>query len=881
MSLDRSLADGLGAAASLTPATCVVKLLPSKGPSPTTTEELSPINSESSDQPWRPPSLYSCKEPVQSAAASPAPAPPAPAPAAPAAPPTPAETVVIKDICGLWGCQLSRTHSGLCRPTIVQPVGRARRKPKGYEAEPAPPPRVIHAAAREQGVLPAKKPPTKKPPVPLALKGAGLASTAAAAAAADGHSSDEMEVDAAAVDAATAQIDEEDAAAAAAATAAALPVARPASAAAPEEEVAVAVQEEDGAGGGGELLRTASEAELLRALAEAHEAQAAAELNGTRRAIRRNSARNSLTPPPSLLSGTNDEERAFSIRDEAVRAVVSAATYESDPEAEAAADFAVKHRVSCGFPPVPSLADVEMDFALPHDFTAPAPPPRAASKSRKRARPVGDGSDGGGGGSKPRAAPKPERPRLPPQRGGTRSQGDSFDNIAAAAAVVEGGSLQASRALLALRDFLPKGHHDTAANATFKSVESDRLDTLYAAAGITWGCACGGHVGVNSGGVRLTCNGCGLSFHSKCERLDYDRDELEEMEARGQFVCGGCERKALEAQGYDLTAGHFAWVCRTCSRSFDDEHTARRHGSACSKAKLAAAPPPPPPAPPSRPVGRAAARQESAVALQHSLLEQLLPAADEESGEGIGTLENGRVFVAGSGLGAAAGLGLYAGVAYTKGEVRGHMACRSRSRRPTPRPHPMSHPMSPPRVPTLPLPPPQVITTYTGPLVYKEQLDAGADTSYVLRPTPHTPLPAPLPAPHPAPSATTSGTSSASPTRAAATSTARRSPTPSVRTPPTPPPTGGGTPPTATATGASAPRRWRTTRRRCRCTTPTSCSASRAARTRWARAPPPPPPPTHRRPHPHHRRHPPRLTPPPSPPDSHRRCASSRRCARC
>ena len=160
-----------------------------------------------------------------------------------------------------------------------------------------------------------------------------------------------------------------------------------------------------------------------------------------------------------------------------------------------------------------SLADVETDFALPHDFTAPAPPPRAASKSRKRARPVGDGSDGGGGGSKPRAAPKPERPRLPPQRGGTRSQGDSFDNIAAAAAVVEGGSLQASRALLALRDFLPKGHHDTAANATFKSVESDRLDTLYAAAGITWGCACGGHVGVNSGGVRLTCNGCGLSFH--------------------------------------------------------------------------------------------------------------------------------------------------------------------------------------------------------------------------------------------------------------------------------------------------------------------------------------------------------------------------------
>ena len=51
---------------------------------------------------------------------------------------------------------------------------------------------------------------------------------------------------------------------------------------------------------------------------------------------------------------------------------------------------------------------------------------------------------------------------------------------------------RATAPLLALRDFLPKGHHDTAANATFKSVESDRLDTLYAAAGITWGCAGGG-----------------------------------------------------------------------------------------------------------------------------------------------------------------------------------------------------------------------------------------------------------------------------------------------------------------------------------------------------------------------------------------------------
>ena len=160
----------------------------------------------------------------------------------------------------------------------------------------------------------------------------------------------------------------------------------------------MAVQEEDGAGGGGELLRTASEAERCARWRRRTRRKRPPSSTYTPRNWR-NSARNSLTPPPSLRLAqaptTRSAPSRFATRPSAV---VSAATYESDPEAEARAEFAVKHRVSCGFPPVPSLADVEADFALPHDFTAPAPPPRAASKSRKRARPVGDGSDGGGGG---------------------------------------------------------------------------------------------------------------------------------------------------------------------------------------------------------------------------------------------------------------------------------------------------------------------------------------------------------------------------------------------------------------------------------------------------------------------------------------------------
>ena len=60
------------------------------------------------------------------------------------------------DICGLFGCILSRVHSGMCE-VPPQPRGRDRRPAQVYDAEPAPAPRVLAAAAR------AAAPPRKKP----------------------------------------------------------------------------------------------------------------------------------------------------------------------------------------------------------------------------------------------------------------------------------------------------------------------------------------------------------------------------------------------------------------------------------------------------------------------------------------------------------------------------------------------------------------------------------------------------------------------------------------------------------------------------------------------------------------------------------------------
>ena len=68
-------------------------------------------------------------------------------------------------VCGLYGCILHRLHRGICQPA-AEGGGRKRKVPTMYDAAPAPPPRELWKAARESGVIPAKK--TKQPRAPKA-----------------------------------------------------------------------------------------------------------------------------------------------------------------------------------------------------------------------------------------------------------------------------------------------------------------------------------------------------------------------------------------------------------------------------------------------------------------------------------------------------------------------------------------------------------------------------------------------------------------------------------------------------------------------------------------------------------------------------------------
>ena len=79
-------------------------------------------------------------------------------------------------------------------------------------------------------------------------------------------------------------------------------------------------------------------------------------------------------------------------------------------------------------------------------------------------------------------------------------------------------------ALAMLRDFLGKGHGDRTANASFVSREDERKEELTMERGVRWGCLCRGTT--LFGGVELRCRRCELTFHSKCERLDYPNAEV-------------------------------------------------------------------------------------------------------------------------------------------------------------------------------------------------------------------------------------------------------------------------------------------------------------------------------------------------------------------
>lgn len=294
-----------------------------------------------------------------------------------------------------------------------------------------------------------------------------------------------------------------------------------------------------------------------------------------------------------------------------------------------------------------------------------------------------------------------------------------------------------SREQKQLRDFLSKGKGDPFANGTWTSIESDKFDAASAERGISWGCQCEGHK--KSGGVEMACKGCGLYFHSVCERLGLFGTELQvALSKQGGYECMKCEELRMKELG--LENGKFAFQCRFCGRTFDNERAAHSHGQrcgsiqlrrqwncpcngergsaaalqckqcagwfhrSCKNAKRAAWEVPSggdalcgacemASATEEAPRGndRVARRAQLAADQEQKLEELLIPRGEEQLG---GSLQDGRVYVAASQLGAAAGLGLFAGVAYQRNDA---------------------------------------ITCYSGPLLYREQIPADADTSYILR----------------------------------------------------------------------------------------------------------------------------------------------------
>lgn len=218
------------------------------------------------------------------------------------------------------------------------------------------------------------------------------------------------------------------------------------------------------------------------------------------------------------------------------------------------------------------------------------PPP----KKRKRKEPVPE-----------EKAEEPVEKRRIGSRGGTRSQGtvvwkvddDAEDAppVGVQLAVVGGGAgarvqlrltpraqKKPNKSLAALQDFLGQGHRDPFANDSVASVSCEMNRAARSdLPPIKWGCLCGGNV--FKGGAELKCRRCDLTFHAKCERLDYSAAELKKMAETGSYICSECEQLELLDAGYDPEKGRFIWQCRYCTRSFEseDHHAAEKHGNRC------------------------------------------------------------------------------------------------------------------------------------------------------------------------------------------------------------------------------------------------------------------------------------------------------------
>ncbi|KAL1525846.1 hypothetical protein AB1Y20_020680 [Prymnesium parvum] len=600
-----------------------------------------------------------------------------------------AQPCATADLCTFLGCPLSRMHTGKC---LVQLEGKRKRKPpQAYDAVPAPPPRELWQAARAAGVVVARKPVHRRPR-------SSHSSPLLSSPLHNSHPPPRLTPH----------------------------LASPLTSPHPSPRLTP---------------------HLASPLTSPHPSPLLTPHLASPLTLHLSPALTTPRPSPLLAS-----QLCLSLHPSLVLT-----PHLSLPESDA---------LPAAKPPAPPLPS-----APPAPPTLPPRAPLAPREWNLR-----EGADGGDAEDCPAvfsaaaaaAAPPPPRPRPPRRRreaealaerrravggsrAGTRShgepvwvgaaredeawEGEEGEGEAEADAGEAYKRLKLNRHLAKLRDFLPKGKGDTAANSNWKSLESDRLEAQHAEKGLKWGCACEGHRSATSGGVELRCADCGLCFHSKCERLAYTKHELQLMATSGKYQCLACERLALAAQGFDATAGRFVYTCRFCSQAFDEESSARTHGKRCANALgkvkwscacngerssgklpgssasqckrctcwfhrtcksatragwdehktddsccakcedlLAHSP---------HDEGRSAIRAQEHAALIEQL-GQLLPEQEAEVG---GTLEDKQCFVMPSTLGAGSGLGLFAGK----------------------------------------------ITSYSGPILYREQLSDDQDTSYVLR----------------------------------------------------------------------------------------------------------------------------------------------------
>ena len=490
----------------------------------------------------------------------------------------PPREAVHQDICGLWGCPLSRLHTGLCAVPLGS-SGRERKRPRVFEGGAAEAPRKLYEAARAKGIVPPKQ--AARPAKPKQKRSRPEAEEVAAASA---------EQSAAAMTAEAGGGEEE---------------ARPPLGPSTTLNVSDAACDDvppltDGSSAAAAGTAGASSSADGAAASDAVGAPSALPVPKPKPKPRK-PRQPQPEKPPRQHGGSRGGTRSSGAADWTFASLLDE---EALLQAALAESRAAAPGESVPFRPLdrPALGTLDGDFDSatwrPTDDEADAPRTGSALAAAAAAA-AADAADATTAASSaasttldPADAPVldpvavstlgPEGLAAAAGLAATAAAGGGDGGAAAAAAAA--AKLKVTRQLMQLRDFLPKGRDDRAANQMMESEESVKLDKRNAQLGRgSWGCVCQGH---KRSGAAIACADCGKWFHAACERLDYSAAELEALSSKRKFVCKACEEVRLQEAGFDMTKGRFEWQCRFCSRTFADEAEATTHGKKCAGAEI-------------------------------------------------------------------------------------------------------------------------------------------------------------------------------------------------------------------------------------------------------------------------------------------------------